>query len=162
MATHNVFQAEQTAQKAVLLLNGRIVEVGTIDEILRKSKNLTKFARLENIFSGTSEILEEGTSRIKLDEGIAIESALRKRGRITVFIRPEDIILSKKKFESSARNIFEGKIVEISDLGPLVRLKVDAGKEFIAQITKKSFVEMDLNVGSQIYLTFKASSVQMV
>jgi len=163
MATHNIFQAEQTAQKAALLLNGRIVEMGTINEILRrKSKNLTKFARLENIFSGTSEILEEGTSRIKLDEGIAIETALRKSGRITVFIRPEDIILSKKRFESSARNIFEGKIVEISDLGPLVKLKVDAGKEFIAQITKKSFVEMGLNVGSQIYLTFKASSVQMV
>ncbi|MFQ6068559.1 MAG: molybdopterin-binding protein [Candidatus Bathyarchaeia archaeon] len=143
-----------------MLVNGKIIEINTIDKILGKSRKLTKFARLENIFSGTSEILEEGTSRLKLSAGIAIETALRRSGRITVFIRPEDIIISKKKFESSARNVFKGKIVEISERGPLVRLKVDAGKEFIAQITKKSFVEMGLNVGSQIYLTFKASSVQ--
>lgn len=163
MATHNIFQAEQTSEKAAVLINGRIVEIDTIDKILeRQSGNLAKFTRLENIFSGTSEILKEGTSSIKLDRGITIETAFPKTGKITIFIRPEDIILSKNKFESSARNVFQGKIVELSDQGSLVRLKIDAGKEFIAQITKRSFVEMGLNVGSQIYLTFKASSVHAV
>lgn len=163
MATHNIFQAEQTTEKVALLLNGKIVEIGAFDKILRgKSGNLAKFTRLENIFSGTSEILEEGISRMTFDEEIVIETALRKSGKITVFIRPEDIILSKNRFESSARNAFQGRIVEISDQGPLVRLKVDAGKEFIAQITKRSFTQMGLNVGSEIYLTFKASSVQAI
>jgi molybdate/tungstate transport system ATP-binding protein len=106
--------------------------------------------------------LEEGTSCIRLDDELTIEAALQKTGRITFFISPEDIILSRTKFESSARNVFEGKIVEISDQGSLVRLKVDAGKEFVAQITKRSFVEMGLNVGSRICLTFKASSVQAI
>ncbi len=145
-----------------LLIDGKIVEIGTIDDILGKSGNLAKFARLENIFSGTSQILKEGTSRIKLDNDITIETALQKSGRITVFIRPEDIILSKSKFESSARNVFKGKIVGISDQGSLVKLKVNVGREFITQITKRSFVEMNLNVGSHVYLTFKASSVQLV
>jgi tungstate transport system ATP-binding protein len=163
MATHNIFQDEHLAEKAALLINGRIVEIGTIAKILGgKSRNLANFAKLENIFSGTSEVLKEGTSRVQFDDGTTIETALRKSGRITVFIRPEDIILSKRQFESSARNVFEGKIVEILDQGSLVRLKVNAKKEFIAQITKRSFVEMDLNVGSQIYLTFKASSVQSI
>ncbi len=162
IATHNIFQAEQIAEKAALLMNGKIAEIGTVDEVVAKSRDLAKFARLENIFSGMSEILVEGTSRIRMDNGITIESALRKTGRITIFIRPEDIIVSKNRFESSARNVFKGKIAEISDQGPLVRLKINAGKEFVVQITKKSFVEMGLNVGTEIYLTFKASSVQII
>jgi len=162
IATHNMFQAQQISDRAALLMNGQVIEIGSIDEIVGKSRKLAKFARLENIFTGTSEILEEGTSRIRLGDELIVEAALQKTGRITFFISPEDIILSRTKFESSARNVFEGKIVEISDQGSLVRLKVDAGKEFVAQITKRSFVEMGLNVGSRICLTFKASSVQAI
>jgi molybdopterin-binding protein len=38
---------------------------------------------------------------------------------------------------------------------------VDVGKVFAVQITKKSFKEMDLNLGSEIYIAFKASSVNV-
>jgi len=162
VATHNVFQAGQVAGRAAMLLDGRIADVGPVNEVLGRSRSSTGFARLENIFSGVSEVLEEGNSRVTLDGGIVIESALRQSGQVTVFVRPEDIILSKKRFESSARNVFEGKVVEVSDFGSLVRLKVEAGKAFTVQVTKRSFAEMAINVGSVICLTFKASSVELV
>ncbi len=162
MATHNVFQAGQIAGRAAMIVDGRITDIGSADEVLSRSRGFAGFARLENVFSGVSKVLEEGTSRITLDGGLSIESALRQSGQITVFVRPEDIVLSKKHFESSARNVFEGRIVEVSDSGSLLRLKVDAGKVFVVQVTRRSFVEMSLNVGSQVFLTFKASSVQLV
>lgn len=77
-------------------------------------------------------------------------------------MRPEDIILSREQINSSARNAFKGRIVGISNLGPVVRLRVDAGKRFIAQITKRSLNEMRLNVDSEVFLIFKASSVHLV
>lgn len=163
IATHNVFQAERTAGKAALLLDGRIVEMGTVDELLwGRSRNLAKFSRLENIFSGVSEVSGEGISRIRLDGEVVIESALQERGRVTVFVRPEDIIVSRDRFESSARNVFVGRVVGVSGRGSLVRLRVDAGAEFVVQVTRRSFVELGLNVGSRVFLTFKASSVQLV
>jgi tungstate transport system ATP-binding protein len=58
--------------------------------------------------------------------------------------------------------MFRGSIVEVTDLGSIVKLRIDAGKEFIVQITKRSFVEMKLNLSSKVYLTFKASSVHRV
>ncbi|MDH5623894.1 MAG: TOBE domain-containing protein, partial [Candidatus Bathyarchaeota archaeon] len=97
-----------------------------------------------------------------VDKRVEIEAALKKSGKVTVFVRPEDIIVSKKNMSSSARNVFEGKIVGVSDFGPVVKLRVDAGKEFVVQITKRSFVEMRLNVGSTVFLTFKASSVHLI
>ena len=163
MATHNLFQAETITKRAALLLGGKIVEVGTAQEIFRTpSKHLASFARLENVFSGASRILKEGTSLIDVGDGVEIEAALRKSGKISVFVRPEDIILSRKPISSSARNVFKGRIVEISDLESVVRLRVDAGKQFVVQITKRSFNEMQLNVRSEVLLAFKASSVHVI
>jgi len=163
MATHNMFQAETLANRVALLLEGRIEKIGKIQEIFAlPSKTLTKFARLENVFSGVSRFTEEGTSIINVGEDMQIEAAIEKSGDVTVFVRPEDIILSKDSIVSSARNMFKGRIVGVSDFGSIVKLQVDAGKQFVVQITKRSFNEMQLNVGSEVYMAFKASSVHLV
>lgn len=163
IATHNIFQAQTITKRAALLLRGRIAEIGTINEIFGKpSKTLAGFARLENVFSGTSKILREGTSLVDIGNDIKIETATRKPGKVTTYLRPEDIILSKTPIKSSARNVFKGKITEISDQESIVKLKINAGKEFVVQITKRSFTEMNLNVGATVYLAFKASSVHIV
>ena len=163
MSTHNMFQAKRITGKAALLLRGKITEVGTITDIFQSpSERLAAFARLENVFSGTSEILEEGTSVVDIGNGLWVEASIMKLGKTQILVRPEDIILSRKPLSSSARNVFKGRIVGITDLGPIVKLRVDAGKEFAAQITKRSFKEMGINVDSDVFLTFKASSVHAV
>ncbi|MCP8304704.1 MAG: ABC transporter ATP-binding protein [archaeon] len=163
MATHNIFQAETLANRLAILLEGKIVEVGTAKGVFNfQSKYLASFARLENVFLGTSRITEDGTSLVEIGDGIEIEAAVEKTGKATIYMRPEDITLSKIHTASSARNTFKGRIVGISDLGSVMRLRIDAGKEFIAQITKKSFVEMQLNIDIEVFFTFKASSVHMI
>ncbi|UCE28915.1 MAG: ABC transporter ATP-binding protein [Candidatus Bathyarchaeota archaeon] len=161
--THNMFQAEDTTERVALLLNGRIAEIGTASEIFRNaSKNLASFARLENVFSGISKTRKDGTSLIEINDNLWIEAASRKEGKATILVRPEDVIVSRKTVNSSARNVLAGKIVGISDMGSTVKLNVDVGKPFVAQITKRSFSEMRLNLNSEVFLTFKASSVYMV
>ncbi|MFQ5758474.1 MAG: ABC transporter ATP-binding protein [Candidatus Bathyarchaeia archaeon] len=163
MATHNMFQAERITGKAALLFRGKITEIGTVNEIFGSpSETLATFTRLENIFSGTSKVSEEGTSLIDIGNGLQIEASIKKLGKTRIFVRPEDIILSRKPLSSSARNVFEGRIVGITDLGSIVKLRVDAGKEFVVQVTKRSFKEMTFNVDSDVFLTFKASSVHVV
>jgi len=163
MATHNMFQAETLTNRAALLIGGKIAQVGTPPEIFRTpSEHLASFARLENVFSGTSTVLEGGTSMIDLGNGLTIEAAIRREGKVTLFVRPEDIILSKKQVVSSARNAFRGEVTGISDLGDTVKLRIDAGKEFVVRITKRSFKEMQLNIGSEVFLTFKATSVCII
>jgi len=163
IATHNMFQAETLAKRAALMLEGKIVKVGAPQEIFTlPSKLLASYARLENVFSGFSKVTCEGTSLVDIGGGLRIEASFEKTGNVTVFVRPEDIILSSNPIVSSARNSFEGRVVQISDLGPLVKLKVRAGKDFIVQITKRSFNEMQLNVDSKVFIAFKASSVNII
>ncbi len=163
MATHNVFQAENLASRIAVLNEGKIDQIGTFQEIFGKpSKFLKDFARLENVFTGVSRVSAEGTSIIDVGGGMQVEAAFNKVGEITFHVPPEDIILSTSPLVTSARNTFEGKIVQIFDQGPVVKLKVKVrfGKHFFVQITKRSFNEMKLNIDSRVFLTFKASSVQ--
>jgi len=156
-----MFQAESLSERTVVLIGGKIQQIGRSKDIFKLS-SIADFTRIENIFTGISTILKEGTSIVKLENGMSIATTIRQEGNVTLFIRPEDIILSKEKIVSSARNVFKGQIVGITDLGHLVKLRVDTGREFIVQITKQSFDEMNLNIGLNIYLIFKAGSVHVV
>ncbi len=163
MTTHNMAQAQNLANKVALLFNGKIEKIGPAKEIfLAQSKYLADFARIENIFTGISKVNRDGISVVEIGNEVQIEAAFQRSGKLTVYVRPEDIILSRNPVMSSARNVFRGRIVEMVDLGPVMRLKVDAGKEFVVQVTRRSFNEMKLNIGSEVFLVFKASAVQAV
>lgn len=163
MATHNMFQAKNLPQRVALINDGRISEVGESTEVFgRLSKTLASFAALENTFVGVARVTESATTLVDIGNDVQIETTSQNVGEVSVFVSPHDIIVSKNQLVSSARNVFEGKIVEIQDLSSLVRLKVDIGKPFTVQITKNSFNEMELALGMNVYLTFKASSVQVL
>ncbi len=163
MTTHNMAQAQNLADNVALLFNGKMEKIGLAKEIfLAQSKYLADFARIENIFTGISKVNRDGISVVEIGNEVQIEAAFQRSGKLTVYVRPEDIILSRNSVMSSARNVFRGRIVEMVDLGPVMRLKVDAGKEFVVQVTRRSFNEMKLNIGAEVFLVFKASAVQAV
>jgi molybdopterin-binding protein len=123
---------------------------------------LASFAAVDNTFTGTAKATAAGTTMVDIGNGVQVEVTAQRQGEASIFVNPQDIILSKSPVESSARNVFKGKITEITDLGSLVKLKVDVGKPFTVQITKRSFVEMRLNLNAEVYIAFKASSVQVL
>jgi len=82
---------------------------------------------------------------------------------VTLYMRPEDITFYEKdSIRSSARNKFTGRIIEVKPIGPMVRLKVDAGVKLTAIITQRSFEELSLALGKETELTFKASAIHVV
>ncbi len=163
MATHDIAQAENTASKVAILREGSLVEAGDVGQVFSKpSEFLATFAGLWNAYPGDAVLVEDGLAVVDLGDDIRIEAATRKKGKVTVFIRPEDILLSTSPIQSSARNILKGIVTEIFDLDQLVQLKVNVGKEFAVVITKKSFKHLKLNLESQVYLTFKASSIRVL
>ena len=162
MATHNMFQARELPHRIALIDEGKITEVGTPTEVFGKlSKNLARFAAVVNTFKGTAIETSAGTAMVDLGSGVQVEVTAQTIGKASIFVNPLDIILSKHAITSSARNVFKGKIIEIKDLKSLVKLKVDVGKPFTVQITKRSFNEMGLNLNAKVCIAFKASSVQV-
>jgi len=163
MATHNMFQAKMLPQRIALMNDGKITEIGAPPEIFGKlSKNLASFAAVDNTFTGNAKTTSAGTTLVDIGNGVQIEATVQRQGVTSVFVNPQDIIVSKSAVVSSARNVFKGRIIEVLDLGSLVKLRVDVGKPFTVQITKRSFSEMQLNLDSCVFLAFKASAVQVI
>lgn len=163
IATHNMFQAKRFPHRIALMENGRIGEIGEPAEIFGKlSKTLASFAALENVFTGNAKTATDGTTIVDIGDNTQLIATGQHQGQVSLFISPEDIILSKNPFDSSARNMMKGRIVEIQDLDSLVKLKVDVGKLFTVQITKHSFDDMKLNLNAEVYMAFKASSVKII
>lgn len=163
MATHNMLQAQNMAARAAVLREGELTQIGSVDEVFRKPSDfLTDFAKLENVYSGHAKTMEPGLALVDIGGNVKIEVTTQKEGNVTVFIRPEEIIVSTNPIQSSARNMLKGRVIEVVDLNRQVRIKVDTGKEFVAVITRRSFEDMQLNLGSQVYLNFKASLVHVI
>ncbi|HEX3014411.1 MAG TPA: tungstate ABC transporter ATP-binding protein WtpC, partial [Methanobacterium sp.] len=112
--THNFDEALMLADRIAIMRNGEISQVGTSTEIFRHpaDKFVADFVGVENIIEGTAE--KDGEKLTVVNTGnISIYSTEQKEGHVHITVRPEDIILSAKKVETSARNVFKGQIREI-------------------------------------------------
>jgi molybdate transport system regulatory protein len=83
---------------------------------------------------------------------------------VLLLISPEEIFIMLEAHESSVRNIFEGKIVEMGFQNEMVRVKVaiDEDISLFADITEYSRDKLGLNLGSDIFIGFKATSIPVI
>ncbi|MEA2075470.1 MAG: tungstate ABC transporter ATP-binding protein WtpC [Euryarchaeota archaeon] len=168
--THDQTEALVLADRIAVMMQGRIMQVGTPYEIFNKPLNndLADFVGVENILSGVVRNNEDGVAEIEVDTGgtIFAVSEYHAGDVVKVFLRPEEIILSGHEGDSTARNVIKGKINELHDVGPLTRVQMDTGRsersELVALITKRSRESRGLQMEDEVYATFKATSVHVV
>jgi len=151
IATHDIDQVKRIAKHVIFLEAGVVTEEGDPYEL----DSVQRFT--ENVFTGTSTV-EEGVSQVKVG-GITIRASTPLVGRVSLHVRPQDIIISKGWIETSARNQFRGPITGVTERNGIVMIDVDVGKVFMVQITRRSFNEMGLELGEPVNISFKASSV---
>ncbi len=83
--------------------------------------------------------------------------------KVLVLISPEDVFVMLEPQESSVRNIFPGKIIGMELKNHLVRLNVDTGEiSLFVDVTEYSREKLNLTLGKDIYIGFKAAAIAMV
>ncbi|MEA1958684.1 MAG: ABC transporter ATP-binding protein [Chloroflexota bacterium] len=160
--THDFEEAIALGDRIAVLGDGRILQTGTSEEIFRQpnSEFVARFAMLRNIFTG--EVGDDGSGGAMIDiDGIKLEVVTDMRGHLHASIRPEDILVSREMFVSSARNSLRGVISHIDDRGATINLTVSTPVDFVCMVTRRSFEELGLSEGEEAYLTFKASAVHI-
>jgi tungstate transport system ATP-binding protein len=142
--THDLSQAYRLADEVISLLDGKIIQQVQ-----------------ENLLWGEIVEEEDGLKWFKTIRNVKFAIVSEKIGPAYVSIDPTDIILSYEPFQSSARNSFLGKITKIIEQNHLVKLEIDIDIPLVVIITRESFFKMNFNLGSKVYLTFKASAVKL-
>ncbi len=166
LSTHDRFEAIKLADRIGVLNNGKITQIDTPDIIFTSPKDefTAQFVGYENIFTGTAIIDEKsGLNNIKIND-LTITSSAQKEGMVKVCIRPESIVLAKAQQSNvSTRNFFKGNIKNIRDVGNICHIVVECSSEtFLTTITKLSRDNLKLEIGSEVFINFKATDVKLL
>ena len=141
--THYMDQAYRLSDNVIHLYQGKIVET-----------------EVKNLFHGTFE--KQDNEIFFLNEKIKVSVKKAKEGAENILVPVTAITISKNLLDSSMRNCIKGKVSQIIDKNDSILLKVLAGELFEVSITKKSFNKMGLGPGTEVYLNFKSTAVEIL
>lgn len=171
MAEEILYTPEELAQKFKIskytvyeMIKRGEIEAHHIGRNIRVSESqienyLINSRRIENVFDGFIEYQDGEQYAVIRDVKISVSTPLD--GKVKVSIKPEDIIISRGTFVSSARNVFLGRIQDLMYDERNAKLILDIGIPLIVLITKKSLNEMGLKIGEAAYAVFKTMSVRV-
>jgi tungstate transport system ATP-binding protein len=165
MSTHDMMQGQRLADRVAVLIDGEIVQSGSVGEIfaMPRSAEVAEFIGMENIVEGVVKKCEGDMAAIDIN-GTIIEavSDCEVGDKVSVCMRPEDITIALSRISSSARNSLEAKVTWTVTNGPFCRIELDCGFPLVALVTQRSATEMGLKKGTTVYATFKAVSIHVI
>lgn len=155
--THDFEEALALGDRIALLINGEIVQTEPPEKLFShpRTKAAADFLGYKNVFSG-----EIRDFKMRLS-GVEITTPVKESPFAYIAIRANDIILSKGRIFSSARNSFPGSVVRIIHRAGFVEVLVDVGILLHVYVTSQSLSEMHLVPGDEIWVTFKTSSLKV-
>jgi molybdate transport system ATP-binding protein len=159
LVTHDPIEALVLADQLIVLEGGRIAQQGTPAQIARQPATdyVAKLVGL-NLYRGRADgpqvALSGGGNFITVDHG--------QHGDVLVAVRPSAIIISTQRPQlSSARNTWPAKITGLTLLADRIRLDLDGQPPALADITPAAVAELSLDRGSQVWLTVKATDLEV-
>ncbi|MBU2647329.1 ABC transporter ATP-binding protein [bacterium] len=165
--THDYEEAVALAGQVVLMENGTIVQTGTPNRVFRNPKTefVARFVGVRNFIPGEliAAVARSGDPAVFNRNGTDISIMTDKPGGPGyLMIRSEDITLSNHPDQTSALNRFRGTITDLVPCAAGVEATVDIGFEISAMITRRSIERLSLEVGKQIYISFKATACRFI
>jgi molybdate transport system ATP-binding protein len=169
--THSPEEAFALGEHVVVVDAGRVIAKGSPQDILRtpRQETIAQIVGFENVFDAVVLALDErqGTMLCRIgNDGRELEVPLAHAevgSRIRIAIRAGDIIIGGERPHAlSARNTFEGRIVDIKREGIKVMVNVDAGVLFEIHITPSACEELQLEPNKMVWLVIKTYSCNLV
>ena len=158
--SHSLSDVMALAPNALVLEDGRVKSFGPVVDLVADVASLTRVDRgdIDNLFVGT--VNDVGAINVGEVEIVARSDGYETGDRVTVSISASDIVLALDSPGSiSARNVLPGTVrrVEIGDYAAFAF--VDAGAEFVVELTSDAVGALKIKPGAEVYVIFKTSSI---
>ena len=164
--THDRTEAIIMGDRIAVMNDGKVVQMGEVNEVFTRpdDPSIANIVGMENVLIGQIVDRSEGLVYIKVAESTLVALDTGVTGpEAAVCIRAEEVILEKGIApESSARNRFTGRIIDISPQDVIVKLTLDCGFPLVVLITKRSFVDMSIEIGSKLTASIKAQAIHIL
>ncbi|MFA5236831.1 MAG: ABC transporter ATP-binding protein [Methanoregula sp.] len=168
LATHDMAQGQRLADRIGVMMDGRLVQVGTGRDIFSRptTPTIARFVGIDTILSGTVTRNEGGHAFIAVC-GLTIEAItpLSSGTRVKIYLRPEEVSLSlpggNDPVRSSVRNHLPGRITGMVPFGPFERISVNCGCTITVLLTRLSCEDLHLSSGTEVIAEIKASAIHV-
>ena len=154
LVTHDPVDAMVVADQLVVLEAGRVVQRGTPSEVARRPASDYVGALVGvTLLRGDAD---NGT--VALSRGGQLQIVDRSlRGAVLVAVRPESVGVHRERPEGSARNVWRGRVTDVTDLHGRIRLDVVGPPDVAVDVTAAAVAELGLTHGAEVWLSLKAT-----
>ena len=159
LVTHDFLDAATLADRIVVFVEGRVVQIGTAEELI--AAPATPFvAELAggNLLTGTARRRPDGLTEVTLEDGTRVVSTDELEGPVGVVVHPWEISLSRVESADSAQNHLRATIESIVPVGNRRRVRLGL---LTAEITAASAERLELKEGETVVAAFKASATRL-
>jgi ABC-type sulfate/molybdate transport systems ATPase subunit len=160
LVTHDYEDAAALARRIGVLVEGRLLQVGTPEELLAAPAGpfVASFTG-GNLLRGQATLGDGGLTLVRLDDGTELVSADEVYGAVGVIVYPWDVSLSRTPIAGSALNHVQRAVTSIVPVGNRVRVRVGP---LSAELTALSAEQLGLQRGEEVHATFKATATRLV
>ncbi|MGB3484242.1 MAG: ATP-binding cassette domain-containing protein [Mycobacterium sp.] len=165
IVTHDLLDALGIANKVIVIEHGRIVESGTVRQVLAapRSEFAARIAGV-NLISGVAA--ERGALRTSWGETVFGTGEVTEGGAAVALFGPAAVSVHLEIPHGSARNVIPTTVAEMDLTGTTVRIRgadqPDGSTGLAADITAAAATDLDLAPGRRIYFAVKAHEVQLL
>ena len=170
LVTHDREEALRLADHVALLIAGTLRQSGPPETVFSAPADpeVAAFVGVENVWPGALRGQAQGVATYAVaggDVDVVIDGAAAPAALVCV--RPEQITLDLPDHggpPTSARNRLSGRVAAIEPAGALVRLRLALADEgvMVATLTRPSLEALELEVGSALVASFKASAAHAI
>lgn len=161
--SHNLEEAFSVADKAGILHLGNLQQKGEMSQLLYEPKNefVARFMRCANIFDGEAEENVSGCSIVRSGQ-VRLELSGLHRGRIKFMIRPEHVVLVRRKGdENPAKNEFPVGLVGSRNCGNYVRMELKGALDLVAHLSQRDFAEINAGAMTDLAVVLEREHIHV-
>jgi tungstate transport system ATP-binding protein len=168
MVTHERNEALALAHGVIVLMDGKVRQAGRPSEVFSApvDEQVANFVESGNVLDGVVSDQCGGIARIDIGgRQIEVVSKVDAGTKAAVSLPYDAVTIDLPRQgiqETSARNRVPGTVARLFSLGSQVRVTVDCGFSLVALITARSRDDMNLEIGTPVIVSFKASSVHVI
>lgn len=163
--THDQEEALTMSDRLAVMNEGQILQVGTPAEIYEKpsTRFVADFIGESNFLEGVVKKLNSDTVAVLVDDQLMIYAhvadGLRERRTVTVAVRPEKILLSRRPFRKT-ENAFKGTIEDLVYTGTDTHYLVRLTPSVLMRVSQQNLTNNAMSRGERVYLYFSVKSVR--
>jgi molybdate transport system ATP-binding protein len=160
LVSHDFEDAATLAARVGVLVEGRLLQVGTPTELVARPANgfVAELAG-GNVLQGDARPFRAGLTEVVLGGGGRVYSTDEAVGPVGVVVYPWDVSLAGSTPHDSALNHVEGRIESLVPIGNRARVRVGP---LVAEITTASLERLGCREGDPLVASFKATGTRLV